>query len=129
MGSVRSRKSAYALRPRQEVGEALLVCEAGEAEDASGIRGRGVASEHSGQATQHGFGVLLLDAFNARLGLGGFVLQNHSFFAARVRVLKPCQPLRDLNPFESILLIFQRVGVGAKVVPTLLPEFPPRVEP
>jgi hypothetical protein len=127
MGSVHSRKSAYSLRPRQEVGEVLLVCEAGEAEDASGIRGCGVASEHSGQATKHCVGVLLLDAFKARLGLGGFALQNHSFFAARVRVVKPRQPLCDLNPFESIFLILRRVGV--RVVPTLLPELHPRVEP
>ncbi len=49
----------------------------------------------------------------SRLGLGGFVLQNHFLL-----------PLRDLNPFDSILLILRRVGVGARVVRTLLPEFP-----
>jgi hypothetical protein len=38
-------------------------------------------------------------------------------------VLKPRQPLCDLNPFDSIFLILRRVGVGARVVPTLLPEF------
>jgi len=39
-------------------------------------------------------------------------------------VVKPRQPLYDLNPFDSILLILRRVGVGARVVPTLLPELP-----
>jgi hypothetical protein len=41
-------------------------------------------------------------------------------------VVKPRQPLCDLNPFESIFLILQRVGVGARVVPAPLPELPLR---
>ena len=63
------------------------------------------------------------------LGLVGFVLQNHLFFAARAGVVKPRQPLCDLNPFDSVFLILRRVGVGTKVVRTLLPEHRPRVEP
>ena len=50
------------------------------------------------------------------------------FFAARAGVVKPRQPLCHLNPFDSIFLILRRVGVGARVVSTLLPEFPPRVK-
>jgi hypothetical protein len=30
----------------------------------------------------------------------------------------------DLNPFNNIFLIFQRVGVGSRAVPSRLPEFP-----
>ena len=51
------------------------------------------------------------------------------FFAARAGVVKPRQPLCDLNPFDSVFLILRRVGVGTKVVRTLLPEHRPRVEP
>ena len=45
----------------------------------------------------------------------------------RAGMVKARQPLYDLNPFDSLLLILRRVGVGARVVPTLLPELPPRV--
>jgi hypothetical protein len=42
-------------------------------------------------------------------------------------VVKPRQPLCDINPFDTIFLILRRVGVGSRVVPALLPELPPRV--
>jgi hypothetical protein len=46
------------------------------------------------------------------------------FFAARAGVVKPRQPLCDLNPFDSVFLILRRVGGGTKVVPAPLREFP-----
>jgi hypothetical protein len=53
-----------------------------------------------------------MESFPPARGPGGFVLQNHSFLP------------RDFNPFESIFLIVRPVGVGTKVVSTLLPESP-----
>jgi hypothetical protein len=43
-------------------------------------------------------------------------------------VVRPRQPLRDLNPFDSTFLILRRVGVSTGVVPTLFLELPPRVD-
>jgi len=34
------------------------------------------------------------------------------FFAARAGVVRPRQPLCDLNPFDSIFLILRRVGIA-----------------
>jgi hypothetical protein len=49
--------------------------------------------------------------------------------AVRAGVVKPCQALYDVSPFDRIFLILRRVVVGARVAPAPLPELPPRVEP
>jgi len=43
-------------------------------------------------------------------------------------MVKPRQLLCDLSSFDSVFLILGRVRVGTRVFPTLLREFPPRVE-
>jgi hypothetical protein len=55
------------------------------------------------------------------LGLVGFVLQNHSFFAALTGVVKPRQPLCGLILSNTVFRIFESTAVaGSGVLAPLL---------
>jgi len=87
------------------------------------------ASTHSsGHRVVHfEFGAFVLFSTTLSSSLGSFV-QNHSFSPHKLDVVvKPRQPLCDLNPFDSVFLIIRRNPAGCvatSVVPTLLRELP-----
>jgi len=61
----------------------------------------------------------------SRSGSLGSFCKTILFFAARGGVVKPRQPLRDLNPFDSIFLILRRVVSAPGLLP---PRFPSSLE-
>jgi hypothetical protein len=60
----------------------------------------------------------------SRSGSLGSFCKTILFFAARGGVVKPRQPLRDLNPFDSIFLILRRVVSAPGLLPPRFPSSP-----